>query len=370
MKTTKLKIIISILLTSVFSLNAAIPTSILNTSEMFTDRDLEQNVNIYKATSLKLESDQEVLIDEEGIYLLTGDFENTMIIVEASDNDKIQFVLDNLNIKNVNKPAIYIKSADKVFVTTTNSKNYLTVSSNYLKDGDTNLDSVIFSRSDLIFNGKGTLNINSVKGNGISSKDDLKITGGNIIINALKDGIEANDSIRIFDGTITIKSGADALHSENEDNLLKGYIYIKNGSLDITTGDDGIRGTSIVQIDGGNIKIHQSQEGIEATHIRINGGEINIYATDDGINATAKSSLDVIIEVYGGNITVKMASGDTDAFDSNGELYIYGGIIDIEGQSSFDADSTSKLINGSVTINGTQVTELPQGRNGRGKHRN
>lgn len=374
MKLNNLTIFISIGILSSFSSCAAQEvskkavvedSSLVDSSELFTDRDLLQVVDLNTATKLELKDDKKVDIKEEGSYLLTGQVENTMIIIDAGDNGKVQLILDNLSITNTNIPAIYVKSADKVFITTLNGVSSLAVSDKYLQNDEANLDAVIFSKSDLIINGVGSLDIVSTYGNGISSKDDLKVTGGILTIDAYSDGLEANDSIRIYEGEISITAGSDALHSENDDDPLLGYVYIQNGILNITAADDGIRGNSFVQIDGGIINIHTSQEGIEATHIQINSGIINIYATDDGINATAKTTMGVVIEVYGGDITVKMASGDTDAFDSNGDLFIYGGNITVEAQSSFDADGIAQLVDGNVTINGILVTELPENRQGR-----
>jgi len=68
-----------------------------------------------------------------------------------------------------------VKTADKVFVTTTDSANTLKVTGTFTADGTTNTDAVIFSKSDLTLNGTGTLNISSTD-NGITSKDDLKVT--------------------------------------------------------------------------------------------------------------------------------------------------------------------------------------------------
>lgn len=338
--------------------------SILDTSDLFTERDMEQVADFNDVIELVLADNSEVVISEKGTYLLSGSFTDLTIVVEADDDANLQLVLDNLEITNEDMPAIYVKSADKVFVTTGDNESVLSVTGDYQDDGDTNLDAVIFSRSDLVLNGTGSLDVVSIQGNGITSKDDLKITGGTLTIEAHDDGLEANDSIRIYDGDISIEAGSDALHSENDDDPLSGYIYVHDGSLEITAADDGIRGNSIVQIDGGNIIINTCQEGLEATQIQINGGILDIYATDDGINAASKSTMDVLIEIYGGDISVEMASGDTDAFDSNGDLYIYGGNIDVEAQSSFDADGTAQLVGGTVTINGEVVSELPQGRVG------
>ncbi len=67
--------------------------------------------------------------------------------------------------------------------------------------------------------------------------------------------------------------------------------------------------------------------------VRINDGLITIQASDDGNNASQKIGGVVRNEVNGGTIHVSMANGDTDAFDSNGDLYIIGGTITVEGPS-------------------------------------
>lgn len=341
--------------------------SLIEVSEMFSNRDLEQAADLSDATMLEMTSNEDILIEEEGVYVISGSVTNTSIVIDADDEAKVQLVLDGVTITNEATPAIYVKSADKVFVTTSKSDNLLEVTGNFTSDGDTNLDAVIFSKSDLVLNGLGVLTVISNEGNGITSKDDLKVTGGTYNITSLKDGLEANDSIRIYDGTFSIVSDKDALHSENEDDLTLGYIYIQNGSFEITASDDAIRGTSVVQIDGGSINIITSAEGIEGTYILINGGTIDIYATDDGINATALSDYDVTIDVNGGDIYIEMASGDTDGFDANGDIYINGGSIEVTAVSSFDADGTALLNAGTVVVNGEQVTELPASQMGKGK---
>jgi len=335
-------------------------STLSNTSDMFTDRDLLQSADLVDAVNVELSSGKNVTIDSEGVYVLTGDVQNTTVIVEVDDEEKVQLVLDGLNVINEDAPVIYVKSGDKVFVTMTESINAMEVSGKYENDGDTNLDAVIYSKSDLVLNGYGTLEIVSEKGNGVTSKDDLKITGGSYNISSLADALEANDSIRIYDGNISIVTDKDGLHSENEEDSNSGYIYIQGGTMNITAADDAITATSLVTIDGGSIIIPTCTEGIEGTYILINDGFIDIYATDDGINATSQSDYDVVIEVNGGTIKVVMATGDTDAFDANGSIFINGGTIDIEAKSSFDADKTAELNGGTVTVNGEQITEIVQ----------
>lgn len=345
-------------------------SSTFNTAELFSNRDLEQSADLSAGTNIKLESEKDVKIDKEGVYVLSGDVKNTTVVVEVGKEAKVQIVLNGVSIKNEDSPAIYVKSADKVFVTSTDSKNHMEVSGKYVADGETNLDAVIFSKADMTLNGKGTLEIVSTQGNGISSKDDLKITGGAYNIKSSADAIEANDSILVYDGTVTIDTGKDALNSKNDEDKTLGYIYIKNGTLNITAADDAIRGNSFVQIDGGTINIKTSEEGIEATNIKLNGGDITLYAKNDGINASPKTGNDVYIEVNGGTINVTVGSGDTDGFDANGNISVNGGTINVTATSAFDADGTATLNGGNVTVNGQKITQITQQQmGGKGKRK-
>ena len=348
------------------SVSVSAGSSALDTTEIFTDRDSEQTADLTDANYISLVSNQDVSITEAGVYVLSGDAENVTITVSSDDDAKVQLVLDGVNVTNQDAPVIYVESADKVFITTTDSENTMEVTGEYTADGETNLDAVIFAKDDLVLNGVGALEIVSAKGNGISSKDDLKVTGGTYVITAMLDGLESEDSIAVSGGTFTISANRDALHSEDEDDLTVGYIYISGGEFNITAGDDGIRATTVLQIDGGTINISSSTEGMEATYIQINDGDITVYATDDGINAAAKTNMTVGIEVNGGIMDVSVGSGDTDAFDANGNIIINGGTINVTANSSFDADGTATLNGGTVTVNGQVITEITQQMGGMG----
>ncbi len=330
----------------------------INASEIFSERDLKQTADLSDAVSYDLSDNSNITITKEGVYVISGSATDASIIIEAGDNDKVQLVFNGATVKNSSAPAVYVKNADKVFVTTVEgTTTELSVTGTFTADGDTNTDAVIFSKDDLVLNGLGTLTINS-SDNGIAGKDDIKITGGTINITSTSDAIEANESIAVADGNLTIESSKDALHAENDEDNATGYVYICGGTFNITATSDGIQATTIAQIDGGNITA-SAAEAIEATYVQINGGTIKITASDDGINATSKStSQSVKIEINGGDITVNMAQGDTDGLDSNGDLYINGGTIDITAQSPFDYDGQGQLNGGTVTVNGSQVTEL------------
>ena len=344
-------------------------SALMSADDLFSCRDLKQSADLSDATYITVESGKDITITGAGVYVFSGSAENMSIIVEAASDDKVQIVLDGVTIKNKNFPCIYVKQADKVFVTTTDSVNSLSVTGSFTSDGSTNTDAVIFSKDDLTLNGTGTLNISS-SDNGISCKDDFCITGGTISISSKSDAVEAGDSIRIAGGDITISSQKDGLHAEDSDDDTTGFVYIGGGCLTITASDDGIHAITTVQIDDGNITI-SAREGVEATYVQINGGTISISASDDGINAGKKSkSLTPTIEINGGYITIVMASGDTDGIDSNGNLYITGGTVDVTANSPFDYDGTGSYTGGTLIVNGVQTNTLSNqmmgGQGGRG----
>ena len=328
-------------------------------SDLFTERDLNQTPDLSDAEEITLTDGQTCTITEAGTYLLAGTAENAQIVVDAAEDAKVQLVLDALTVTNDSQPVVYIKSADKVFVTTTDSENTLSVTGAFSADGETNTDAVIFSKEDLVLNGTGTLTITSTD-NGVSCKDDLKITGGTYVISCASDALEANDSISIADGDFTITAGKDGLHCENDEDLSLGGICILGGSFRIEASSDGIQGTTLTQIDGGTFQI-SAAEGIESTYIQINGGDVSVSATDDGINASQKSTAcDVCVEITGGSLSVTMAQGDTDAIDSNGSILVSGGTIDISAQFAFDYVTTASHTGGTITVNGETVSEITQ----------
>ena len=297
--------------------------------EIYSDRDMEQSPDLTDAKYIEVADGEDINLTEEGIYVISGDATDVTINVE-NEEAKIQIVLDGVSISNTDSPVIYVKAADKVFVTSTEgSENNLEVTGEYVIDGEENLDAVIYSKDDLTLNGLGTINITSAQGNGISGKDDVVITGGTYNINAGKHGIEANDLMAICGGTFTIDATKDGLQS-----------------------------AATLQIDGGTYDI-SAAEAIEATEIIINDGKIDIEASDDGINASQKTeNMDVSVTINGGEIIITMGQGDTDAIDANGSIVINDGTIEISAQSPFDYDGTGDLNGGTVTVNGETVTEL------------
>ena len=241
---------------------------ILDSSDMFTNRDKEIGYDDESAIAINLsdgastaDSDSVVIdgdtitITEEGTYILSGSLTNGQIVVEA-ENAKVQLVLDNADISCETSAAIYVKDADKVFITTTDgSTNTVCTSGEFEAIDDNNIDAAIFSKSDLTLNGAGSLEVTCENGHGILSKDDLVITSGEYVVDAGKHALSGKDSVRIAGGTFDLTAGRDGIHSENTDEEEKGFVYIENGSFTITSDGDGIDASYVVEIVDGSFDI-------------------------------------------------------------------------------------------------------------------
>ena len=298
---------------------ATLKTSEEASEELFSSRDMEVGYDESECIKISLKgtsgfcdsdtvniTDGTITITEEGTYILSGTMTEGMIIVDAEDTDKIQLVLDNANITCATSAAIYVKNADKVFITTSaDSENTLTNGGEYEAIDDNNIDGVIFSKADLTLNGQGTLNIKANAGHGIVSKDDLVLTSGTYQINAEKHGLQGKDCLSIADGTYTIECGEDGLHTG-------GNLDIVNGTFQIKSGDDGMHADAALTIYNGKIDITESYEGIEGKTIDIIDGDISVVSSDDGLNATV---------------------GSTDAADASGNKTSMEGQKPVDGQT-------------------------------------
>ena len=337
-------------------------------SAMFTERDMRTSWSAGSATKILLEGEKirtkgggltvsgsTAVIESGGTYYISGTLADGQIIVDVSDKEKIQLVLDGAHITCSSSACILIKRADKVFVTLADgSENELSdTGDEYLQsDESMNVDAVVFSKSDLVFNGTGSLTVEAGYHDAIVSKDDLKFTGGTYEINAADKGIVGKDSLRIRDGSFSIVSEDDALVSNNDEKAGKGYIYAEGGDFSITTGDGAVRAAGAVVIRGGKIDILQSYEGLEGHTIDMEGGTVSIVSADDGFNASTDApgvggnevETSCYIRLAGGSVYVN-AGGD--GLDSNGTILMEGGCLIVDGPEN---DGNSALDTGTDIV--------------------
>ncbi len=367
----------------------AIPDS----ADMFTDRDYEVGYDEGQSTVITLlentaecssgaveVSGSTVTVIKSGTYILSGTLEG-MVIVDAEKTDKIQLVLAGADIHSESSAAIYVRQADKVFLTLApESENTVKNGGQFIAIDDNNIDAAIFSKEDLTLNGQGSLTIESPAGHGIVSKDDLAVTSGTYKVVSSSHGLSGKDSVRVAGGTFDLTVGKDGIHAENKDDTTLGFVYIMGGTLQIAADDDGLHADQQMFITGGQINITKSYEGIEGTIVDISGGEITVVSEDDGLNAAGGNdqsgisgfggggfkgggpgtggesgdSSSYYIRISGGRLNVN-ASGD--GLDSNGALYVSGGEIYVSGPTNsgngaLDYDSEAAVTGGILAAAG------------------
>ncbi|MGN1316417.1 MAG: carbohydrate-binding domain-containing protein [Acutalibacteraceae bacterium] len=346
------------------------PATTVDTSDMFTDNDLEIGYDEETSAKIILSGDSAsatsnsvkisgstVTITDEGTYILSGVLNDGMVVVNAEDTDKIRLVLDGIQIENSDSAAIYVAEADKVFVTTApGSENTLVNGGEYVAIDDNNIDAVIFSKADLTLNGSGELIINAAAGHGIVSKDDLVLTGGTYDITSASHGLSGKDSIRIANGTYTITSGKDGMQAENTDDTAKGFIYIGGGDFTIKADGDGISGGAYLQIEDGDFKITtgEGSAGVTMTSDAVGFGqnkgfptETTASQTDDSVSRKGVKT-DGTLTITGGNF---ITDTEDDSFHAGGDILITDGTFNIKcGDDGVHSDTNVNIQNGDFTI--------------------
>ena len=366
----------------------------------FTDREKSGSYKVSEAVKITLNKTtatvsgsgakadgSTITITEEGVYIVSGTLEDGQIIVDASDSDKVQIVLDGVHINCETNAAIYVREADKVFITLAkNSSNTLGGGNEYTQIDDNTVDGVIFSKSDLVCNGTGSLTIEADYKHGIVSKDDLVITGGTYKITAADNGITAKDQLKILDGSFDIDAANSAVKAKNADNAELGNIYIAggiftieaeqdgfhatgsivvdDGTITVNSGDDGFHAELDTIIRGGTILVEKSNEGLEGKRVVVNGGDITVNASDDGINA-ANSGDDGANAANSGDGGVNAAnSGDDGANATNPGANAAGSGDDDSNAASSNNDSSAAVNSGddssiSGAADGKEPPQMP-----------
>lgn len=320
-----------------------------------------------KGSGAKIEGSK-ITIDSAGVYAISGKLDNGQIIVDVQNKGTVRLVLNGAEINSSDNAPIYVKNAEKTIISLEEgTENTIIDGENYVLDDSSSDEpnAAIFSKNNLTINGTGKLTVRGNYNNGITSKDDLKITDGNIQIYSTDDGLLGRDIISVKVGTINIESGGDGLKATNDSDDTKGIVAIEDGKINIKAKADGIQGEKAVLINKGSLNItcgggsvngtkkaeamkgpfgnrdnnvntetdanteatvnteeeSQSAKAIESSlDIGIGGGTLNIDSADDSIHANNS------VTVLGGNINI--TSGD-DGIHADSNILVKGGKINI-----------------------------------------
>ena len=340
----------------------------IDVSNMFSDRDKEIGYDEENSTVIKLSDDSTtcdsdavqisgntVTIIDEGTYILSGTLTDGMVIVDAEDTDKVQLVLDGVDITSAESAAIYVREADKVFITTaSDSQNTLTNGGTYTAIDDNNIDAAIFSKSDLTLNGAGSLTITAKAGHGVVSKDDLVLTSRTYQIDAASHGLSGKDSVRIAGGSYTIVSGKDGIHAENADDTSLGFVYLEDGTFDITSDGDGISAGNWLQADGG---VYTDKAGGGSENVEKSDGEWQFGPGQqtESTDTTEEDTVSMKAIKAAGELILKGGKYSLDSADdtihSNANITISDGEFTLaSGDDGIHADSATTISGGTIDI--------------------
>ena len=267
---------------------------------------------------------------------------------------KFHLTLNGVSLTNPTGAPINIQSGKRVFVTLADgTSNSLVDGSSYNTPDDEDEKGTFFSEGQLIFNGKGSLEVTGNKKHGIVSDDYIRFrTGTNIYITASNGhGIKANDYVAIGGGVLNIEVSGSAKKGISSD----GYVLVSGGRTTILTSGDGeydededdvsgaagIKADLYFQMEGGQLNIKSTGAGGKGINtdgeIIINDGDIQVITTgqtftySSDLDSKAKGiKSDTDVTVNGGTIKIKATGGEgSEGLEAKGVMNINGGEIEI-----------------------------------------
>lgn len=266
-------------------------------------------------------TDGMVTITAGGTYVVTGTMTEGRILVNAP-KEEVTLVLQNASVTCSSGSPLYVYKSKTTTIylpegtasTLTDGTDY-TFSDSYSSAEEEEPNACLYSKSDLIIAGSGSLTVNANYNNGITGKDTLFIQKASVTVTAVNHGINGKDSLTIKDADITVTSGGDALRSTNDSDPTLGYLVITGSALKLTAGEDGIQAETTLTISGGTATVTTaggagqsisddiSAKGLKAgTQVTVTGGTFQLNCCDDAIHSNGD------VTISGGSFTI--ATGD------------------------------------------------------------
>lgn len=282
----------------VFAENTVIENTVETNSEIeinkisLSQTEIKLNNEIISednTSSIYLEDTEDGLkiinITNPGKYEFSGKAKNLQIAVNVEETEKVEIILNNVQISTTNAPSIIIYKGFEFFV-----ENDAGVIINLLEGTENKITGAFIENENEKYEGA------------ISSNTSLVIKGGGKLdIVAEKEGIETKKNLLINNGNIKIQSKANSIDAclENESTII-----INNGtlitSIDKTSNEgSGINSENKIIINGGDLYTSSPAKtnGINAKNsLVINGG--NIISTGsimDKYNKTTSKQLGIYI---------------------------------------------------------------------------
>ena len=207
-------------------------------------------------------ADGTLTIVAPGAYMLSGELTNGQLLVDCEDEGKVTLYLNGVTIHTEGAVAIRFGECKPkaVLSLVDGSENVFSNAAQDDLDEDEEPNGVIFSQTDLVIEGSGSLKVTAAFADGIVSKDDLEIRGGKITVEAARHGIKGKDSVEIHDGEINVNAGKDGIKSTNKKDPERGYVAVRGGVISIRCGDEPIQFVTDCTIENAKISIAMSGE--------------------------------------------------------------------------------------------------------------
>ena len=267
---------------------------------------------------------------KEITYVMSGSSTDGGLTLDGSYKCSIQ--LEGVTLTNPSGAAISISNKKRIEISAKNG----TVNS--LTDGAAGSQTgCIYSKGQLQFQGKGTLNVSGMKKHAIKCGDYVTVKNLTLnITSAVNDGISCNKYFAMESGQLTISGvGGDGIQADYESDDDKtgmttkhedensSNVYIEDGTLTITTTANGtkcIKSENTVYVNGGTLTLNASgnvdtSDSSDPAYVAAigcekfvqNGGTITLNvkgAAGRGIKATD-------IETNGGTLSINNAATPT-----------------------------------------------------------
>ena len=327
------------------------PVSVIDPSDLFSDRDLDGSYDESTAIPIQLTGETavctsdavsidgtQITLLDEGTYLVSGSLTDGQIVVDADDTDKVQIVLAGAAITCADSAAIYSKNADKVFLTLAEgTENTLTNGGSYTAIDENNIDAVVFSKTDLTLNGSGNLTIDAQAGHGVVSKDELTVTGGGYTVTTA-DGLKNVAKLVNEEGKTDINITLDTDLTLTGEWTPIGTSFGNSYTGTFDGGGHTITGLTVNQKERGTVGLigdlgsGGKVQNLTLENVNLNG---NLYVGS------------VVGYSNNGTVTACTASGSI-----NGKEYV-GGIVGSNYLGTVTACyNTSSTVNGSYLVGG------------------
>ena len=258
---------------------------------------------------------------------------------------KTLVTLDGVDITNPTGAAINIQSGKTIMVDLADgSINKLTDGASYTMASGEDQKGTFFSEGQLVFSGStGSLEVKSLGGHGIVSDDYIRVRGGNIAVESVRDGINTNDCFIMYGGSVTVDAAEDGV------DIGKGYIEIGAGRLMVNAVDEGVT-ASYEGDDNGTI------DPTVTPYVLIKGGLVKVNTTGEKGHALRAMST---FTMSGGIVQVTVKGAGSKALMSEKTMTLSGGKITAltEGDASYDAELDELSSAAAIRSKGTLTIE-------------